>query len=675
MSRWTRYAWGKASSTLVPTDVESLRSRLAAIVDSSDDAIISKNLDGVISTWNQAAERLFGYSESEAVGLPITIIIPDDLRREEEEILGRLRAGVRIEHFETRRVTRDRRILDVSLTISPVRDDTGAIVGASKILRDITDSKRAHTALQESERRLASEAAAARTLQAISTRLISESTVQSLFAQILDAAMVLMRSDAASLQMLAPDGQSLTLLGWRNFDPHSAAFWQQVTAHAGSTCGVALRDNARVLVTDVDTCDFMAGTQDLAEYRRSGIRAVQSTPLTSRVGSPLGMISTHWLSPHHPTEEDFRLFDVLARQAADLIERTRAEEALRESEERFRLIADTAPVVIWMSDVSNRLIYVNQMCLELTGRSHDAILGRSWPVAVHPDDAAPCRDTWARVFERREPFQMDFRIRRSDGDYRWIICHGSPRHRADGSFAGYIGCGLDVTDRKLAREALAAINRQLIDAQEAERSRIARELHDDFGQRLTVIGLALDTLTQSTGVAGDAPQIAVAQEAVGNLLKDMHALSHRLHPSRIEYLGIAGAAAALCREVADQRTAEITFTADSIPERSSRDVAVCLYRVLQEALQNAIKHSGGRRIEVTLSGGTDEIVLAVRDFGTGFDLAARQGRGLGLISMQERMAAVGGALTVLSEPHRGTTILASVPITDDDQGSEQARAV
>ena len=109
-------------------DVDDLRSRLAAIVDSSNDVIISKNLDGVISTWNLAAQQLFGYSEAEVIGQPITIIIPADLHDEEKDILRRLRAGERIEHFETHRVTRDGRTLDVSITISPVRDATGTIV-------------------------------------------------------------------------------------------------------------------------------------------------------------------------------------------------------------------------------------------------------------------------------------------------------------------------------------------------------------------------------------------------------------------------------------------------------------------------------------------------------------------------------------------------------------------
>jgi PAS domain S-box-containing protein len=300
-------------------------------------------------------------------------------------------------------MTQDGRTLDVSVTISPVRDAGGTIIGASKILRDITESKRSQAALRESERRLASEVAGARTLQSISTRLISELTQESLFTQILDAAIELMAADAASVQMLAQDGQTLTLLGWRNFHPDSAAHWQRITVDAGSTCARALRTNERVLVTDIDCCEFMAGTQDEQEYRRSGIRAVQSTPLQSRSGHALGMLSTHWRTPHRPTKDDFRLFDVLARQAADLIERARAENALRESEERFRLVTNAAPVMIWMSGVDKLCTYFNQTRLNFTGRSIEAELGDGWVEGVHADDVEGCLEHYTKAFDAREP--------------------------------------------------------------------------------------------------------------------------------------------------------------------------------------------------------------------------------------------------------------------------------
>src|SRR5688572_13863192 len=404
------------------------------------------------------------------------MLIPPDLYDQERDILRRLAAGERVEHFETVRVTKAGERIDVALTISPLRDAAGRIIGCSKIARDTTTTKQAAAALRQSEQRLAREVAGAKTLQSISTRLIPESTPESLYAQILGAAMELMVSDAASVQMLAADHASLRLLAWKNFHPDSAAFWQRVAIGAGSTCSQALRDNERVVVADIEACDFMAGTKDLHEYRRSGIRAVQSTPLRSRTGRPLGMLSTHWRTPHTPTEEDFTFLDVLARQAADLIERTLAEEGLRESEERFRLIANTAPVMIWMSDAKSQITYLNQTWLDYTGRPLDAVLGQQRAQVLHPDDEERSLEVYEKAFEQREVFQLEHRLRRHDGEYRWMMTAGVPRYDADGAFIGYIGTAVDITERKLAEEALSTVSQKLIDAHEEERTRIAREL-------------------------------------------------------------------------------------------------------------------------------------------------------------------------------------------------------
>jgi signal transduction histidine kinase len=250
-----------------------------------------------------------------------------------------------------------------------------------------------------------------------------------------------------------------------------------------------------------------------------------------------------------------------------------------------------------------------------------------------------------------------------------MVSNGAPRYHGDGSFAGYIGSAMDVTERRLAAAALATINQRLIEAQDEERSRIARELHDDIGQRVALLTIGLETLARISAapVTERQQMIEAAREEAMSLAKDVHALSRRLHPARLEYLGIAAAGAALCREISSQRAREIAFDAKGVPDGLSRRVAVCLYRVMQEALQNAIKHSGVGAIEVSLRGGADQIELAVRDFGAGFDVATARDRGLGLTSMRERVRAVRGRLSILSEPQRGTTIHAMVPLVQDDR--------
>ena len=654
-----------AAPATQPARSEEIRLRYAAIVESSHDAIIAKTLDGVISAWNAAAERMFGYTEHEAIGQPITLIVPPHLYAQEHDIQRRLRAGERVDHLETVRVTKAGTHVDVSLTISPLRDLAGNIVGCSKIARDITKAKRAEAALRQSEQRLAREVASAKTLQSISTRLISESTPESLYAQLLDAAMELMASDCASVQMLAADHASLKLLAWKNFHPDSAAFWEWVEVGAGSTCSKALSDNERVVVADIEASEFMAGTADQQEYRRSGIRSVQSTPLRSRSGRPLGMISTHWRTPHSPTEDDFRFFDVLSRQAADLIERSLAEEALRESDERFRFIANSAPVMIWMSDAQKQITYLNQTWIHYTGWPAEAALGSRWPEILHPDDLERCRDVGDKAFALREPYQLEYRLRRHDGDYRWVLTVGVPRYDAAGAFAGYIGTAVDIGERKLAEEALSTLSQKLIEAHEEERARIGRELHDDICQQLAVVSMRLSLLRQRPPAsAADLNQeIGDLYRQVGNLAADIQALSHDLHPPRLEHIRLEDAVVGFCEDLSTRHGVTIDVQCENIPTALSQGISLCFYRVVQEALQNVVKHSASRHADVSLHGHTDTITLTVKDSGAGFDpRAATRGSGLGLTSMKERLKVLGGQLSIDSERGHGTVIRAVAPL-------------
>jgi len=190
---------------------------------------------------------------------------------------------------------------------------------------------------RRTEEQLEAELRDSRLLQEISAQLIQEQNVSALYEKILDAAVAIMRSDFASMQMLYPErgkAGELLLLGFRGFDPASARFWEWVRADSGCTCGEALRTGKRAIAAQVSTCEFMAGTADREALLKAGMLAAQSTPLLSRDGRIVGMISTHWKRPHQPSERDLRLLDILARQAADLIERRRNEEALQEENRR-----------------------------------------------------------------------------------------------------------------------------------------------------------------------------------------------------------------------------------------------------------------------------------------------------------------------------------------------------
>jgi len=340
-------------------------------------------------------------------------------------------------------------------------------------------------------------------------------------------------------------------------------------------------------------------------------------------------------------------------------------EKVQESEQRFRLVANKAPVLIWMSGPDKLCNYFNQPWLEFTGRQLAEELGNGWSEGVHLDDLQNCMQTYTRAFDLRESFKMQFRLRRHDGEYRWVVDTGVPRLSLDGAFAGYIGSCLDVTDHKEAEQALANMGRRLIEAHEEERTWIARELHDDINQRIALLTVQLEHWAQSppNSRVEITDHIRHVRKDLSELGNDIQALSHRLHSSKLEYLGIATAADGFCKELSERQKVQIAFHHEGIPHSLPKEISLCLFRVLQEALQNAVKHSGERHFSVELHGTSEEIELTVNDEGVGFDQQDAINRhGLGLISMRERLQLVGGEFSIKSEQSHGTTISARVPL-------------
>ena len=427
-------------------------------------------------------------------------------------------------------------------------------------------------------------------------------------------------------------------------------------------CGTAAFLKERVIIADVTTDPRWPD-----EYRTlavsHGLRASWSQPLFTSAGTVLGTFAMYYAEPRVPQAADLQLIEAAGKIALVAIQLEQSQAALRESEGRFRLVVNTIPVMLWTSDADSHWTYINRAWNDFVGRaggSQDVI---AWADAVHPDDAGRSVEVYTAAFDRRVPFELEYRLRRRDGVYRWIFDQGVPRFHADGAFAGYIGSGFDVTERKLAEEALSMVSQRLIEAQEEERTRLARELHDDITPRLTLVSMGLDRLKhRSAGAAELGEEIGAASRQIGDLVQDLQALSHRLHSSKLELLGLTRAAAGLCSELSDMHGVTINFHAENVAERLPQELSLCLFRVLQEALQNAIKHSGSRQIHVSLRGGARELELTVVDAGAGFDHWATRARGLGLTSMTERLKLVDGELSINSKPGDGTTVRARVPL-------------
>jgi PAS domain S-box-containing protein len=340
-------------------------------------------------------------------------------------------------------------------------------------------------------------------------------------------------------------------------------------------------------------------------------------------------------------------------------------EVLRESEGRFRAVANTAPVMIWMSAPDRLCTYCNQPWLQFTGRLLNAELGNGWEECVHPEDRQACAEAYTQAFGRRQSFTSEYRLRRHDGEYRWILATVVPRFESPESFAGYISSAVDVTDRKRAEDSLSSLSGRLIEAQEQERHHIARELHDDISQRLALSSIELQQFAESLphSPARLRSQIELVMKRISGIASDTHALSHRLHSSKLETLGLVAAMRGFCRELAEQRDVKIDFTHSTVPDILPPHVSLCLFRVLQEGLSNAVKHSGVRSFNVQLESLPDQLELTIRDAGAGFDSGmAMYTDGIGLISMRERISNLKGTISIVSNPHSGTEIRARVPV-------------
>jgi PAS domain S-box-containing protein len=358
----------------------------------------------------------------------------------------------------------------------------------------------------------------------------------------------------------------------------------------------------------------------------------------------------------------------------DITERKRSEEALRESEERFRLAAQAAKMYAYEWDVpSDKVVrseeYVNVLSYQEKELTRQQILA-----TIHPDDRALFIGSVDLLTPQNSTSQISYRVLQPDGPVVWLEKSARGFFDERGTLQRMIGMVTNITERKLAEAALAKVSRRLIDAQEQERSRIARELHDDIGQRLVILAIKLAQLQRSPPNSSElTSRIGELQKQTSEIAADIQSLSHELHSSRLQYLGIAAAMRGFCREFGEQQKVEIDCKIRDLPVPLSPDISLCLFRVLQEALHNSTKHSGVRYFEVELWGTRDEIHLTVSDSGAGFDIdAAKASRGLGLISMAERLKLLTGTLSIESQLQRGTTIHARVPFSS---GKDSLRAV
>jgi PAS domain S-box-containing protein len=367
--------------------------------------------------------------------------------------------------------------------------------------------------------------------------------------------------------------------------------------------------------------------------------------------------------------------------AAVVEERKLAQEELSSDEEKLRLLLESAAEAIYGIDLEGRCTFCNPTCLRLLGYgSADALFGKEMHSLIHHNRAgeqalgdAEC--SIFHAFRAGEGVHSENMVLwRADGT-DFPAEYWSHPMRKGNDVVGAVIAFIDITKRKITEQALAGVSRRLIEAQEQERARIARELHDDVVQRLALSTLELAQVQQSLfgGTSEHYQRIAALRQRIADISNDVQNMSHQLHPSKLEYLGLAVATQGFCREFAEQQKMKVDLESHDVPTRLPQEISLCLFRVLQEALQNAAKHSGVRHFGVRLWGESGEIHLTVVDSGVGFDLdSASRNKGLGLTSMQERARLVNGTFDIESKRTGGTTIHVRVPLQAEQNSFSQA---
>ncbi|MBK9711882.1 MAG: PAS domain S-box protein [Kouleothrix sp.] len=425
---------------------DQARARLAAIVDSSEDAIIGKALDGTILSWNAGAERIFGYTAVEAIGRTIELLIPADRQDEEASILARIRAGERVAHFESVRVRKDGQPIDVALTISPIRDADGRITGVSKIIRDITERKRADQALRR-------QTAFTHLLQTVAVAANQSKALEDALQIAVDAICMHIGWPVGHVY-LAQEGRRHVLVStdiWHLGEQHT--IFRRITealefAASDDLPAQVLLSGKPEWVTDLATTSGSPRTKLISDI---GVRAGFAFPVV--VGAEVAAV-LEFFSPD-PSEPDRALLDVMAHVGAQLgrvVERARASEAMRASEERYRLIADNTTDLIHILDPESCFVYVSPSHKQVLGYEPHELIGVPSAALAHPDDRAAQDERWRGLVSTAGVGRATFRIRHADGSWRWIEESVATTQWQGANYL--VGVARDISESRQAEQAL-----------------------------------------------------------------------------------------------------------------------------------------------------------------------------------------------------------------------------
>ena len=619
---------------------EWIQITLASIAD----AVITTDPSGLVMSLNPVAARLTGWSLHQALGHPLSEVlrtVQETSRRTDDLPIAKVvdDGNIIVSNDEVVLIARDGTARSVEHIAAPIRDSHGKVKGVVIVFRDITERHRAEQAQRESEERF---------------RQLADNINDVFWIHELRG---------SRTAYVSPAYESLWGRPCQSLYERPMSYLEAVHPE----------DRERVL---------------LAHHRLERGEAIASE---YRIIRPGGTVRWIW-DRGFPIRDDSGRIVRLAGIAEDITERKRAELALRESEERFRTLADATPVLIWGSDTDKHCNYFNKQWLDFTGRTIEQELGEGWTQSVHPDDLERCRETYVTALEAGQPFTMEYRLRRHDGKYRWVLDNGVPRFAPDGIFSGYIGSCIDITDRKRIEEELRKSDRR--------KEEFLAVLSHELRNPLAPIQTAVDLLEQAgTGGAGSDRELAMIKRQVQNLkrlvddLLDVSRISRGKIELRKELVELAAAVAQAVEAVRPLFDEHHQALHVSTPEESILLKAdpTRLEQILFNLLINATKYTpeGGEIwLDVELS--QSEVIIRVRDTGIGiepdllpkvFDLflqgerrvgLSHEGGGIGLSLAKNLVELHGGTITAHSlGPDIGSEFVVKLPMISRGQSQRE----
>ncbi len=715
---------------------------LAAIVDSSDDAIISKSLDGEITSWNKSAERLFGYAATESIGRNMMMLVPPERRQEELGILQRIGRGERINHFETVRRNKNGTDVEVSISVSPVKDSAGRVVGASDVSRDISERKRAEESLAEIARQQKS-------LFHLADQLQRANSMEEIYDSAFNAIFEALACDRSCI-LLADENGRMGLASWRGL---SEEYRKAVDGHS-----VWKPNDPNPQPVCIENVDLAQLSGAVRKVKSEGIRALAFVPLVSD-GQLMGKFMIYFNSVHPFSDKEIELCLTIARALAFAIDRKRSEEALEASQAKLReetsalakvnewsarlwsirsleqgldemlvtvidlLGADKGIVNVLDSKSEDLQIAVQrgfdddfvQQIREVKVTPHSAsgrALSLRQPVVVEDVEADPLYKP-LRSVARSAGYRAVTTVPLigSDGTALGLVStHFESPHRptendmrrldmyvrlaADFIRRCKIEQVLTQSDERLrvmaenldaqvrARtgelelrnvevyeqsERLRDLSARLLQAQDDERRRIARELHDSVGQILTVLGLNVAALAmRSPALPPDAAEtVDQSERLLDQLNREIRTMSYLLHPPLLDESGLAEALRWYVGGLQQRSNIDIDLDVPADFGRLSPDAELMIFRIVQESLTNIHRHSRSEMALIRLTRNDESVSVEIQDWGTGIPperlkVIQSHGSGVGIRGMRERVRQLHGELNIESNAD-GTRVCVTFP--------------